>query len=339
MSHEYALNVKGVNKYFKDQDKTSMLDVFKTNDTSRMFHSVKDMTFAVKPKSIFGVLGPNGCGKSTIIRMITTLMIPDTGTIEIFGVDVEKYPSTVKDFINRVSVDASFFMKLSALENLDYAAGLYGLDRAKAKARSIEILEQLSFPMDKLNTSVEKLSRGQQQKIAITRGFLSKPKLLLLDEPTTGLDPASKLDVQKFVRTVIKEYDITILITSHDMEEIEKLCDGLIIMDSGSIIAEGSVNKLKQEYSEGNLFEIETDDMSLTETVLSGMDGINNVTLVTDDKQNEIIRFRTNNIDDVTYLIMSKLRAFGIGFKSLKCVVPTLEDVFIKLTGKPLEEK
>lgn len=332
----YALVANKVNKYFVDQENNKFIDMFKSQDMKKMFHSVKDISFKVDRNSIFGVLGPNGCGKSTLIRMMSTLIIPDTGTLEMFGVNVEENPFKIKDLIGRVSVDASFFMKLSAIENLNYAAGLYGLDSLTARQRSESLLNELGFPKSKFDISVEKLSRGQQQKIAIARGFLSKPKLLLLDEPTTGLDPVSKLDVQKFIKRIIKEEDVTIIITSHDMEEIDKLCDKMVIMDEGKIIAKGTSKALKKKFGEENLFELKTNDVMKTKSLLNEIDGVENVRLVITEKKEKKLVMNIDNIDIVSSKIVEGLQNYSIGLQGLSKVTPSLEDVFVKLTGKTL---
>lgn len=149
----------------------------------------------------------------------------------------------VKRLINRVSVDAAFFKKLSAMENLLYAARLYGLDGATARKRIREILERLGIT--ELHQPLEHMSRGMQQKVAIARAFLSSPILLLLDEPTTGLDPRSKREVQEFVLEVRKNHDATVLLTTHDMDEADRLCDRVAIIDNGKIIAEDTPQGLK----------------------------------------------------------------------------------------------
>lgn len=333
---KYALELENVNKFFKDaNEQLRLAHLF--GKEHKLFHSVKKVNFKVKRNKVFGVLGPNGCGKSTLIRMMTTLIVPDSGTIRIFGEDVVKNPDFAKDVIGRVSVDASFFMKLSALENLDYSAGLYALDRKDARNRSIEILKLLSFPEDKMKISVEKLSRGQQQKIAIARGFLANPRLLLLDEPTTGLDPVSKIDVQRYIKQVVNDEDITIVITSHDMDEIEKLCDELVIMNDGEIIAKGSPTKLKTSYCDDKLFEIQTTKMTKTKELLENIQGVANVKLFVDDKKQKRLTFETNNIDSLATHVIFTLRTNDVGFVSLSKVLPSLEDVFVKLTGKHLE--
>jgi ABC-2 type transport system ATP-binding protein len=187
---------------------------------------------------IFGVLGANGSGKSTLIRVISTLLLPDAGRVQVFGHDVVREEARVKRLMNRVSVDAAFFKKLSPMENLLFAARLYGLEAKAAKPRAIEILGRLGISEKRINRPIEQMSRGMQQKVAIARALLTSPSLLLLDEPTTGLDPRSKLDVQAFVEEIRETHDASIVLTTHDLDEAERLCDAITILAGGRVVTE-----------------------------------------------------------------------------------------------------
>jgi len=207
------------------------------NGNQRFTVAVDHVTFEIAEGEIFGVLGPNGGGKSTLIRLISTLLLPDSGSISVFGFDVVCQPFQVQQRINRVSVEASFFKKLSPLENLMYGARLYGMDGKETYQQIFEILNRLGLEKRSITNPMEEMSRGMQQKVAIARALLSKPKLLLLDEPTTGLDPRSKKEVQEVVKELRTKYGTTILLTTHDMEEADQLCDRVAIMNSGKIMA------------------------------------------------------------------------------------------------------
>ena len=208
-----------------------------TNGDKPPVVAVDHVSFNVKQGEIFGVLGPNGSGKSTLIRLLATLLIPDGGAIQVFGYDVARQPMQVQRLINRVSVEASFFKKLSPMENLVYGARLYGMGGAETRRQVTEILTRLGLEPRSIHQPMEEMSRGMQQKVAIARALLSKPRLLLLDEPTTGLDPRSKREVQAVVRELRDQYDTTILLTTHDMVEAENLCDRIAIIESGKIVA------------------------------------------------------------------------------------------------------
>jgi len=199
--------------------------------------AVDRVTFRVRRGEVFGILGPNGSGKSTLVRCIATLLIPDEGTITVFGHDVLREEMAVKRLINRVSVEASFFKKLTPMENLIYGARLYGLEPREARQRILEVMERLGLKREDVFRPMEEMSRGMQQKVAIARAFLTQPILLLLDEPTTGLDPRSKREVQAFVEDLRDNHDATILLTTHDMQEADVLCDRVAILDEGQIVA------------------------------------------------------------------------------------------------------
>jgi len=199
--------------------------------------AVDSVGFQVRRGEVFGILGPNGSGKSTLVRCISTLLLPDEGGITVFGHDVLREEMAVKRLINRVSVDASFFKKLTPMENLLYGARLYGVDARQAREQIVVILERLGLKKEVIFQPMEEMSRGMQQKVAIARAFLTQPIMLLLDEPTTGLDPRSKREVQAFVEELRDTHDATILLTTHDMQEADALCNRIAILDEGKIVA------------------------------------------------------------------------------------------------------
>ena len=207
--------------------------------------AVDDVSFEVKRGQIYGILGPNGSGKSTLIRAVSTLLVPDEGEVRVFGLDLRRDEAKVRRLLNRVSVDAAFYKKLSPRENLLYSARLYGLDPADAEARSLEILGRLGIKRKDFFEPLEEMSRGMQQKVAIARAFLTAPVVLLLDEPTTGLDPRSRRDVQEFVLELRDAHDATIILTTHDMPEAERLCDRIAFIHGGRIVAEGTSAELR----------------------------------------------------------------------------------------------
>src|SRR3989475_5395347 len=247
-----AVVIDGVTKLFKKS--RPLLRWRKKNDDQkeekRLVRAVDNVTVTIKRREIVGILGSNGSGKSTLIRILSTLLIPDSGHVTIFGYDVEKDERTVQRIINRVSVEASFFKKLSPMENLIYAARLYNMPTGEARARIRSILGRLGIKPDRIGAPLEHMSRGMQQKVAIARAFLTAPVVLLLDEPTTGLDPRSKIDVQTFVRELRDEHNATILLTTHDMDEAEALCDRVAIIDQGRIVALGGVKELQRNVAQ-----------------------------------------------------------------------------------------
>jgi ABC-2 type transport system ATP-binding protein len=223
---------------------------FKVGRKKKPVVAVSDVTMRIPRGQIHGVLGANGSGKSTLIRLVSTLLTLDSGRVEVFGHDIEREEMAVKRLINRVSVDAAFFKKLSPYENLIYAARLYGLDARKAKADAVTILARLGIGEKRLGRPLEQMSRGMQQKVAIARALLTSPVVMLLDEPTTGLDPRSKLDVQAFIEELRDTHDATIVLTTHDLDEADRLCDRISIIDEGRIVAEDTPDGLKAMVAE-----------------------------------------------------------------------------------------
>lgn len=242
-SRPAALTAAGVHKSFRDARRRKEV------------RAVDGVSLEVARGEIYGLLGANGSGKSTLIRLFSTLLEPDGGRVEIFGLDLRRSEMAVKRMVNRVSVEASFFKKLSAMENLVYAGRLYGVSPAQTRERSREILRRLGLDDDRLDEPLEKLSRGMQQKVAIARAFLSSPMLLLLDEPTTGLDIRSKREVQTFVRDLRDEHDASILLTTHDLDEAARLADRIGIIHGGRLVAEGTGAELTERAGAKDLEE------------------------------------------------------------------------------------
>ena len=207
--------------------------------------AISNVSMRLERGDVHGILGANGSGKSTLIRLISGLLTLDSGRVEVFGHDIERDEMAVKRLINRVSVDAAFFKKLSPMENLLFAARLYGLDGGVAKREAISILGRLGISEKRVGRPVEQMSRGMQQKVAIARALLTSPSLLLLDEPTTGLDPRSKLDVQAFIEEINRTHDATIVLTTHDLAEAERLCARITVLNDGRVVAEDSPDGLK----------------------------------------------------------------------------------------------
>jgi ABC-2 type transport system ATP-binding protein len=221
----------------------------------RRVPALQGVSFTIERGECVAVLGANGSGKSTLVRLLATLLLHDGGTARVFGHDVFADPRPVRRLVNRVSVEASFFKKLSSNENLSYAARFYGLTPKETSSRIPKILERVGFPVERRGEAMEALSRGMQQKVALARALLTAPVLLLLDEPTTGLDPRSKLEVQEFIREVRQVHDATILLCTHDLDEAEALADRIGILDSGRLIALGTTDELKRRYAAATLEE------------------------------------------------------------------------------------
>jgi ABC-2 type transport system ATP-binding protein len=216
--------------------------------------ALRGISFDMARGECVAILGQNGSGKSTLVRLLSTLLLHDGGSATLFGHDLSE-TRAVRRLVNRVSVEASFFKKMSSTENLSYAARFYGLTVGQTRDRIPEILERVGFPAKRRNEAMEDLSRGMQQKVALARALLTQPVLLLLDEPTTGLDPRSKLEVQDFIREIRQTHDATILLCTHDLDEAEALADRIGILDDGRLLCLEPVDQLKRRYGAETLEE------------------------------------------------------------------------------------
>jgi ABC-2 type transport system ATP-binding protein len=259
------LDVRGVTKRFRHRNRgVATTGLRRRRKTSHA--AVDAVSFRMEPQEIYGVIGANGSGKSTLIRMLSTLLIPDKGDVFIFGRNAVREPLAVRPMLNRVSADPAFFRPMSAMENLLFYGRAYGLAGSFVKRRSMELLERLGLEQEAREPMLE-LSRGQQQKVAVARAFLTSPKLLLLDEPTTGLDPRSKRTVQSFISEA-RESGVAILLTTHDMEEAELLCDRIAFLAGGRIVAEGTSEELRAEVagSSGDARDVDMEDVFMAFT-------------------------------------------------------------------------
>ena len=242
----YAVEVHNLRKEFVRREK---------GVRTRRRVAIKDISFTIERGECVAILGQNGSGKSTLVRVLSTLLLPDGGTAEVFGHDVVRNQRAVQRIVNRVSVEASFFKKMSSEENLAYAARFYGMTPRQTRTQIPEILERVGFPTARRHEGMEHLSRGMQQKVALARALLTAPILLLLDEPTTGLDPRSKQEVQEFIREVRAEHDATVLLCTHDLAEAETLADRVGILDNGELLCLEPADQLKARYDSATLEE------------------------------------------------------------------------------------
>jgi ABC-2 type transport system ATP-binding protein len=248
-----AITVHELRKEFTRRDRKKKQRRFGKGKRKRV--ALDGVTFTIERGETVAILGQNGSGKSTLVRLLSTLLLPDGGTAEIFAHDVVSEHRAVRRLVNRVSVEASFFKKMSAAENLSYAARYYGMTSGQTRDKIPEILTRVGFPADRRDESMENLSRGMQQKVALARALLTSPVVLLLDEPTTGLDPRSKLEVQEFIREIRTSHDSTILLCTHDLAEAEVLADRVGILDRGRLLVLEPADELKQRYGASTLEE------------------------------------------------------------------------------------
>jgi ABC-2 type transport system ATP-binding protein len=245
-----AIDARGLRKEFRIQRRRGRT----LRTTTRT--ALDGATFRLEPGECIAILGPNGSGKSTLIRLLSTLLVPDGGCASILGFDLRTQAAEVRRLVNRVSVEASFFKRLSAVENLSYAARFYGLGPSQTRPRIAEILDRIGFPASRSGEPMENLSRGMQQKVALARALLTSPVLLLLDEPTTGLDPRSRLEVQALVAALRAEHEATIVLCTHDLAEAEALAGRVGILNAGELLALEPVADLRRRYGGASLEEV-----------------------------------------------------------------------------------
>ena len=245
-----AVELKGVSKSFRRSDGGARF----WRRTASAKVALEELDLRLETGQVTGIIGLNGSGKSTLIRILATLLEPDTGSASVFGHDVVEESRAVRRHVNRVSVDAAFFKEMSPWENLSYAARLYG-GRAE-RGRVLGLLSGLGLGADVVDRPMKQLSRGQQQKVAIARSFLTTPSLLLMDEPTTGLDPRSKREVQDLLARLRREREVTVVLCTHDLDEAESLCDRVVMLDAGRVLADGTPEELKRRFAAASLEDV-----------------------------------------------------------------------------------
>src|SRR6266540_3172580 len=259
-----AIQLQGVTKAFRRRQREPGAPWWRRGWKDRV--ALHELDLVIESGGITGILGPNGSGKSTLIRILGTLLTPDSGRALVFGWDVVAEPLSVRRHVNRVSVEAAFFKELSPWENMLYAARLYGHGSGGTREKVMEILDRLGLPLETVDQPMRQLSRGQQQKVAIARSFLTAPSLLLMDEPTTGLDPRSKKEVQTLLQMLRGEREVTVLLCTHDMDEAAALCDRVLMIDEGRVLADGSPDELRRQHSNhGRTATLEDVFMDLTD--------------------------------------------------------------------------
>jgi ABC-2 type transport system ATP-binding protein len=286
--------------------------------------ALDDLSFEVRPAEIFGLLGPNGSGKTTLFRILSTLMVPSGGHARIQGFDVAREPNKVRQQTGIVFQARSLDIKLTVAENLKHQGHLYGLSGALLKARSNEVLSRVGLS-DRAQEYVETLSGGMQRRVELAKGLIHSPFVLLLDEPSTGLDPGARRDVWQYLRMLRDQEGVSILVTTHLMEEAEH-CDRLAILNEGKLVALGSPGELKAAIG-GDVVLFETANpeaaSSLAERIASRFQVRPSVlgTTVRLERE-EGHRFVTGVVE-----------AFPGEIEGISVAKPSLEDVFIQRTG------
>ena len=314
----YAVEIKSLSKIYE-----------------KGFKAVDDISIKVENGEIFGFLGPNGAGKSTTIMILTTLLKPTSGIAHVAGFDVVSQAKQVREMIGYVQQDSTVDEYLTGRENLELQARLNHLQKDSIKSRIDEILNLVELS-DRQHDSVIAYSGGMRKRLDIAGGLLHRPKVLFLDEPTLGLDIQTRYKIWEYVKKIHKEYDMSIFLTTHYMEEADKLCDNISIIDHGKIKVTDSPILLKNAL--GNdviVFEIDSD--TKLESLISE---IQEIQLVKDIKTNgqEVTVFSTNG-NQVMPKIFEISSKIGIKIESISLTKPSLDDVFLSYTGRELRDE
>lgn len=311
------------------------MSIIEVKNVTKRFNDkliLDNVSYEVNEGEIFGFIGPNGAGKSTLINIMTTLLTPDSGSIKICGYDILKEPIKAKACIGYVPQDLALIEELNAYDNLEFFGSLYGLKGKVLKERIKEALIVTGLEETK-KLKVKKFSGGMKRRLNIAVAIMHHPKVLILDEPTVGVDPQSRNHIFSFVKNICKEWGTTVIYTSHYMEEIEELCKRVFIIDLGKEIAYGDREEIKASVFSNNKVLIEAPEINAKTIIeIKAIDGVNNVT----DKDNKISLTIGSNFKLAN--VLSLMEREGINIKKISYEEAKLEDVFLSLTGKSLRD-
>ena len=310
-----AIDVRGIVKKFGD------------------FTAVDGISFAVEEGEIFGLLGPNGAGKSTLIRMLVTLLPPTAGTALVGGFDIIKQADDVRRTIGVIPQAMTSDLELSVEENLLIYSKLYGVPRETRQRLIPELLEAVEL-LQWRDKPVKNLSGGMRRRVEIARGLVHEPRIFFLDEPTTGLDPVSRTAVWEMLQRIKTQRDLTILITTHYMDEADKLCDRIAIVDHGKLVALDSPLTLKASIPGKNVLEASFTNAPVGwETTLSTLPFVDGVAT-----QGNVFRISSSNGPGTTLALMEAASNANVTVHSLSVQSTTLDDVFVHYTGRALRD-
>jgi ABC-2 type transport system ATP-binding protein len=295
--------------------------------------AVNQVNLRIGSEEIFGLLGPNGAGKTTLTRMLTTVMAPTAGTAEVAGVDIRKDPAKVRERIGVVSQAMTLDIELTAWENMEIYAKYYGVPSDIRRKRIQELLGVVGLA-DRADFIVGSYSGGMKRRLEIVRSLVHRPRILFLDEPTTGLDPQARNAVWEHLKKIHKEEGITLVITTHYLDEAEGLCDRLAIIDYGKLVALGTSLELKRKISGGDI--VEADFTTLSDQTLEALNSADFV-LEVKPRGNSLTIVVRNGAEAVPRVV-ELANANGGKIRSLTLREPTLDDVFLYFTGRSIRE-
>ncbi|MGB7002334.1 MAG: ATP-binding cassette domain-containing protein [Halobacteriota archaeon] len=307
---------------------TDLTKRFNSNGIS--FAAVDQITFTVEEREIFALLGPNGAGKTTLIKILTTLLKPTSGMAKVAGFDVTKEKEKVRASIGIVFQEPALDRRLTGRENLDFHARMYGIKRGERERRVAESLKLVELE-EKADIVVDKYSGGMNRRLELARGFIHHPKVLFLDEPTLGLDTQTRRRTWDYIKQLNEREGVTIVLTTHYMEEAEYLCDRVGIIDQGKIIVLDSPRKL-MDLIGSDLVTLELNTPNAA-AIFETLDFVTDV-----QEHNGFVTLKMERADLRIPTIMEHARESGLEIKSVNMRKPSLEDVFLHFTGRRIRE-
>ncbi len=315
-----------------------MLYAIETNGITKNFGgatAVNNINISIKQGELFGLLGPNGAGKTTLINMLSTMAEPSSGKARVWGFDVVKEASSVRQSIGVVFQDTTLDDHLTGRENLDIQGRLYGLDKQLRKKRIEEVLSLVELT-DRADSIVNTYSGGMMRRLEIARGLIHKPHILFLDEPTIGLDPQTRTHIWEYIKVLTKEEGVTIVLTTHYLEEADQLCDRIAIIDHGEIVALDAPENLKSMFGGDVIILVlkEHADISRLRAIYEN----NGFTKIRSPKNNEVFIAVKDGERQIPHVLNLALSA-GISILSVSLHKPTLDDVFLYHTGHAIRDK
>jgi ABC-2 type transport system ATP-binding protein len=299
----------------------------------RTVEAVRGVDLEVKAGELVGFLGPNGAGKTTTLRMLTTLLEPTAGEATVAGCDLRKDAVGVRRRIGYVAQGGGSTPELKVIEELVLQGRFYGLAKAEAARRAGELAARLDIA-DLDQRIIKTLSGGQRRRLDVALGLVHDPRLVFLDEPSTGLDPQSRANLWDHIRALRDEHDTTVFLTTHYLDEADALCDRILVIDHGRIVAEGSPSELKAQVSgDGVEIGVPADQVATAADIAGTLPGAHEVSTV-----DSTVRFRVPRGDTAMPELLRALDSAGIPMASMQVHRPTLDDVFLTLTGRTLRD-
>ncbi len=305
-----------------------MIEISSVTKAFSGFRAIDNLSLHIRSGEYVALLGPNGAGKTTLVEMIEGLQKPDSGTIAVMGKTWKQNPAYLRNLMGISLQETRFIDKLTVGETLDLFGSFYGL----GKGRSREVLQLIGLE-EKGRSFTVNLSGGQRQKLALGIALLNQPPLLLLDEPTTGLDPNARRELWEILMTLKGQQRTTLILTTHYMEEAQYLCDRIVILDRGQILADGALSALLDSFAKGEIIELETSH-PMPENTLQALPGL----IEWSQEGTSKIKLTVTNITLTLPILLDKLRSLTIEAVAIECRKKTLDDLFVAMTGRRLNE-